>query len=166
MLVGSGYTVGAFTSPHMVDLRERITVNEKMISHAEFVDILKLIQSKTEEFGTNQPTYFEVLTAAAIKYFADQAVDIALLETGLGGRLDSTNVIKPLVCGVTQISLDHTNILGKDLAGIALEKAGIFKKNVPAFTVEQDPKDGRRSLIDLTEIHGTAELMGLLASWD
>jgi dihydrofolate synthase/folylpolyglutamate synthase len=140
MLVGSGYTVGAFTSPHMVDMRERITINERMIPHADFVDIMKLIQAQTEEFGTSQPTFFEILTAVAIKYFSDQAVDIVLLETGLGGRLDSTNVIKPLVCGVTQISLDHMNILGKELTEIAAEKAGIFKKNVPAFTVQQDPK--------------------------
>ena len=140
MLSGAGYTVGAFTSPHMVDLRERITVNERMISHADFVEILKNIRAKAKDLDDDKPTYFEILTACAIQYFADQAVDIAIMETGLGGRLDSTNVIKPLVTGVTQISFDHTNILGKKLTDIATEKAGIFKKNVPAFTVEQDPK--------------------------
>lgn len=139
MLRACGYTVGLYTSPHLVDLRERITIDGQMIPYAEIVDIFKLIHSKRRSLGDNEPTFFDILTATALKYFADQAVDIVVLETGLGGRLDSTTVVKPLVCGITQISLDHTNILGRELTAIAREKAGIFKKAVPALSVAQDP---------------------------
>ena len=81
-----GYTVGLYTSPHLVDLRERITIDGQMIPHAELIEIFRTIASKRKTFGEDQPTYFEILTAAALRYFADQAVDIAVLETGLGGR--------------------------------------------------------------------------------
>jgi len=134
-----GYTVGCYTSPHLVDLRERIMIDDAVISHAEFADIVARIQEVTEPFGqNNKPTYFEILTAVALVYFAEQAVDIAVLETGLGGRLDATTAVDPLVCGITSISLDHMHILGKSLKKIAGEKAGIFKPNVPAICVEQD----------------------------
>lgn len=139
VLKASGYTVGLYSSPHLVDLRERVTIDGQMISHGDLTDIFKLIAAKEKTLGNIPPTFFEIMTAAALRYFADQAVDIAVLETGLGGRLDSTNVVQPLVCGVTHISMDHTNVLGNDLAGIAREKAGIFKKNVPAVSVIQDP---------------------------
>lgn len=139
MLQGSGYTVGLFTSPHLVDLRERIQINGQLISHADLTDLFKLIASHEDKFGDNLPNFFEILTAAAFRYFADQAVDICVVETGLGGRLDSTNVISPLVVGLTHISMDHMNILGKDMASIAREKAGIIKKGVPVISVEQDP---------------------------
>jgi dihydrofolate synthase/folylpolyglutamate synthase len=138
MLQACGYTIGAYTSPHLVDLRERIAINGQMISHADLTEIFKTIKSKARQIGDDKPTFFEVLTAAAIRYFADQAVDLAILETGLGGRLDSTNVVKPEVCGITQISFDHMNILGSKLTQIAAEKAGIMKKGVPCLTVEQD----------------------------
>jgi len=139
MLTASGYTVGLYSSPHLVDLRERITIDGQMISHADATEIFKLIAAGENELGSQLPTFFEVMTAVALRHFADQAVDIAVLETGLGGRLDATNVVTPLVCGMTQISLDHTNVLGNDLASIATEKAGIFKKNVPIVSVAQDP---------------------------
>lgn len=139
MLKSCGYTVGLYASPHLVDLRERITIDGRMISYADMVDLMKLIAGQEQAVSSNRPSYFEVLTAAALRHFADQAVDVAVLETGLGGRLDSTNVVTPLVCGMTHISLDHTNVLGRDLKNIAREKAGIFKKDVPAVSVAQDP---------------------------
>ncbi len=135
-----GYTVGLYTSPHLVDLRERISIDGQMIPHADLIEIFRIIASKRKTFGEDQPTYFEILTAAALRYFADQAVDIAVLETGLGGRLDATTAVTPLVCGLSQISLDHTNILGETLPEIAREKAGIFKPQVPAISVIQEPE--------------------------
>lgn len=140
VLKASGYTVGMYVSPHLVDLRERITIDGQMISHAEATEIFKLIASVEKDLGSQRPTFFEVMTAMALRHFADQAVDIAILETGLGGRLDATNVVTPLVCGLTHISIDHTNVLGTDLASIAVEKAGILKKNIPAVSVAQDPE--------------------------
>ncbi len=138
MLRASGYTVGLYSSPHLVDLRERIKVNGEMIGQTDLTHILKTVADKTKRWRvSDRPSFFEIMTAAAAVYFAEQAVDIAVLETGLGGRLDATNVFEPLVCGVTQISYDHADILGKDLPTIAREKAGIFKENVPAITVQQ-----------------------------
>ncbi|MDX1682976.1 MAG: Mur ligase family protein, partial [Phycisphaeraceae bacterium] len=140
MLRNCGYTVGLFTSPHLVDLRERIAIGDSMISYADMADILKKI-AKIEEggaFGDDSPSFFEIMTGVAMRYFADNAVDVVVLEAGLGGRLDSTTAIDPLVCGLTQISLDHTQILGDDLVAIAREKAGIFKKGIPAVSVVQE----------------------------
>jgi dihydrofolate synthase/folylpolyglutamate synthase len=138
MLQSCGYTVGLFTSPHLVDMRERITINGEMISHGDLTELFKQVEIHEKKLGKdNMPTYFEVLTATALRYFADQAVDIVILETGLGGRLDSTTVVTPLVCGLVHIGLDHTNILGDRVTDIAREKAGIFKKGVPAISVEQ-----------------------------
>lgn len=137
MMQGCGYTVGLFTSPHLVDLRERICINGDMVSYADFCEACKQIAQVEEQLG-EPPTYFEILTAAALLYFAEQAVDIAVLEVGLGGRLDSTTAVDPLVVGVTQISKDHMNLLGDDLPSIAREKAGTFKKDIPAISVEQD----------------------------
>jgi len=111
-----------------------------MISYADMVDLLKMIATYEATLGENKLTFFEIVTAVALRYFADEAVDVAVLETGLGGRLDCTNVVSPLVCGLTQISLDHTNILGNQLTAIAREKAGIFKKGVPAVSVQQTPE--------------------------
>ena len=139
MLRQCGYTVGMYSSPHLVDLCERISIDEQPITHGDFVDLLKLIASKETVLGTNRPSYFEVLTVAALRYFADQAVDVAVLETGMGGRLDSTTVVTPLVSALTHISLDHTHILGDTVAKIAREKAGIFKKGVAAVSVPQEP---------------------------
>jgi dihydrofolate synthase/folylpolyglutamate synthase len=143
MLQACGYTVGLYTSPHLVDLRERIQIDGQMISHADITDLLRQVEKLESKFGEHPPSFFEVMTAVALRYFADQAVDIVVLETGLGGRLDATNVVTPLVCGLTHISLDHMNILGRDLATIAREKAGIMKKGVPVISVEQDPAVAR-----------------------
>ncbi|MGN6728087.1 MAG: bifunctional folylpolyglutamate synthase/dihydrofolate synthase [Tepidisphaeraceae bacterium] len=138
MLRACGYKVGLYTSPHLIDLRERIVINGEMIPAADFARIIKTIEPLIQK-SKPMPSYFDVLTAVAFKHFAEQKVDIAVIETGLGGRLDSTNVIKPEVTAITSISKDHMQQLGHTLAKIAEEKAGIFKPGVPAVTVLQDP---------------------------
>jgi dihydrofolate synthase/folylpolyglutamate synthase len=139
MLQANGYKVGLYTSPHLNDIRERIQINGHMISHHEFARLVKKIEPLVMR-AKPMPTYFDTLTAIAFEYFAEQKVDIAVIETGLGGRLDSTNVIKPEVTAVTSISKDHMAQLGYTLPKIAEEKAGIFKHNVPALTVTQLPE--------------------------
>lgn len=138
MLQANGYKVGLYTSPHLLDIRERIAINGELISHADFGRLVKTVEPFVLR-ARPTPTYFDVLTAVAMKHFAEQKVDIAVIETGLGGRLDSTNVIKPEVTAITSISKDHTQQLGNTLAKIAEEKAGIFKHGIPAVTVVQDP---------------------------
>jgi len=141
MLMGCEFKVGLYTSPHLVDLRERITVNEEMISEAQFVRLLNRLVPAVRQLSTkSKPTFFEIITAIAFMHFAHQRVDIAVVETGLGGRLDSTNLIKPEVCGLTTIGLDHTHQLGNNVKKIAAEKAGIMKPGVPVISVPQDPE--------------------------
>jgi len=139
MLQSSGYKTAVYSSPHLVDVRERMCINGDMISHAEFVRLVRLIEPVVRRMKPT-PSYFDVLTALAFKWFAEQKVDIAVVETGLGGRLDSTNVIKPEVTGITSISKDHMAQLGSTVSRIAEEKAGIFKAGIPAITVQQDPE--------------------------
>ncbi len=139
MLQACGYTVGLYTSPHLIDLRERITINGHMISYADTAEQFKKIADVEPEFGDESPlTFFEILTAAMFLHFAEQAVDIVVLETGLGGRLDCTNCVTPLVTAITGLSMDHTQLLGNTLGEIAREKAGIFKPGVPAISIVQD----------------------------
>ena len=136
MLQGNGYTVGAYTSPHLTDIRERVVVNGAMVDENTFTELLKIVvQAATKSDVT--PTFFELITAVAFKHFADEAVDIAVIETGIGGRLDSTNVITPLMTLITKIDLDHVNILGTSVEEIAREKAGIFKSSIPAISAHQ-----------------------------
>jgi len=140
MLEANGYRVGLYTSPHVVHLHERITVNAKMISDSEMCGLLNRVYAPVEKMSkTDPPTFFEIMTALAFMYFLDKAVDIAVIETGLGGRLDSTNVIRPKVVGITSLSIDHQHQLGETIDSIAKEKAGIFKRGVPAITVQQEP---------------------------
>jgi dihydrofolate synthase/folylpolyglutamate synthase len=139
MLEGNGYKVGLYTSPHLVDIRERIQINGEMISHADFARLIKMVMPMVNR-ARPTPSYFDVLTAVALKYFAEQKIDIAVIETGLGGRLDSTNVIKPEVTAITSISKDHMAQLGNTIEKIAEEKAGIFKHGIPAVTVTQQPE--------------------------
>jgi dihydrofolate synthase/folylpolyglutamate synthase len=139
MLQACGYKVGLYTSPHLNDIRERICVNGEMISHSDFARIIRTIEPAAGRIKPS-PTYFDVLTAAAFKYFSEQEVDIAVVDTGLGGRLDSTNVLSPLVSAITSISKDHMAQLGHTLPKIAEEKAGIFKPGIPAVTVLQTPE--------------------------
>lgn len=139
MLHECGYAVGSYSSPHLTDLRERVCIDGEMISHATFVVLMKKIAEVAEGLDF-EPTFFEIMTALAFMHFADEAVDIAIIEAGLGGRLDCTNVIKPEAIAITKIALDHERILGNTLVDIAREKAGIFKKDVPCLTFEQDPE--------------------------
>ena len=124
-----GYKVGLYTSPHLVDFRERIRVNGKPISENYVIDF---VDKERAFFEPLHPSFFEVTTAMAFKYFKDNNVDIAVIEVGLGGRLDCTNIITPLVSVITNISYDHTQFLGDTLAKIAAEKAGIIKKVYPS----------------------------------
>jgi len=139
MLRGCGYTVGEFTSPHVMDVRERIMIDGKPINRNEFTDLIAQVASAAVKVDF-EPTFFELITAAGLKQFADQAVDVAVVEVGLGGRLDCTNVITPMVSCITKIDYDHTNLLGKTLPEIAREKAGIMKPGVPAIAAEQEPE--------------------------
>jgi len=140
MLEANSYKVGLYTSPHVVHLHERITVNSEMISDTQMRDLMNRIYDPVENMSkTDPPTFFEIMTALAFMHFADESVDIAIVETGLGGRLDSTNVIQPKVVGITSLSIDHSNLLGNTIDRIAEEKAGIFKRGVPAITVQQEP---------------------------
>jgi len=140
MLEANGYTVGLYTSPHLVHLHERITVNSQMISETEMLGLMNRLYGPIEKLSKdNPPTFFEIMTAIAFAYFADRRIDIGVIETGLGGRLDSTNVISPKVVGITSLSIDHKQQLGDTLDRIALEKAGVFKRGIPAVTVQQEP---------------------------
>jgi dihydrofolate synthase/folylpolyglutamate synthase len=136
LLLHKGLKVGRYTSPHLIDFRERIVVNGVQISEREVLDFLRANQSFAEEIGA---TFFELTTALAFAHFAASQVDIAVIETGLGGRLDSTNVLQPLASVVTSIGLDHMDLLGDTLEKIAEEKAGIFKPNSAAVIGEADP---------------------------
>jgi len=139
MLQGCGHGVGLYTSPHLIDTRERVAINGQLIRRSDFTSLMKQVAMAAAK-QPDEPTFFELLTAMAFLYFAQEAVDIAIIETGLGGRLDATNVITPEVTVITQIDYDHKKILGDTLAKIATEKAGILKRGVPALTVEQDPE--------------------------
>lgn len=133
----AGYRTGIFTSPHLVDYRERIKINGRQISReyiTAFVNRHKYFISR------NRVTFFEVCTALAYCYFADKKVDVAVIETGLGGRLDATNTLTPILSIITDISLDHTNILGNSLKRIAYEKAGIVKEGVPVLAGIMKPE--------------------------
>jgi dihydrofolate synthase/folylpolyglutamate synthase len=140
MLEANGYKVGLYTSPHVVDLHERIMVNSEMISRTAMLGLLNRIYKAVEKVSKDSsPTFFEIMTALAFMHFVDVKADISVIETGLGGRLDSTNVIKPKVIGITNLSIDHQRQLGSTIEEIAKEKAGIFKHGVPIVTVPQDP---------------------------
>jgi dihydrofolate synthase/folylpolyglutamate synthase len=130
----AGYKTGLYTSPHLKDFRERIRINGTMVSE-EFVS--HFVENEQEIIETISPSFFEVTVAMAFSYFAQEKVDIAIIEVGLGGRLDSTNVITPELSIITNISLDHTNILGNRLEDIAYEKAGIIKPGVPVVIGER-----------------------------
>jgi len=128
VLQEAGYKVGLYTSPHLKDFRERIKVNGKMITEQEVEDFVKANKTIFEEM---ELSFFEFTVAMAFDYFANQQVDIAIIETGLGGRLDSTNILNPELTIITNIGFDHTNLLGNTLEKIAAEKAGIIKENTP-----------------------------------
>ena len=128
ILINAGYKVGLYSSPHLVSFNERIKVNNQSITNAE---IALFIEKTKKDIDQLQSTFFEVTTAMAFDYFAKHNVDIAIIETGLGGRLDATNVLKPIITGITSISLDHRNLLGNNILNIAKEKGGIIKHKTP-----------------------------------
>ena len=137
VLQASGLKVGLYTSPHLVDLRERIRVNGTPIPEAE---VVAFIEQNRDFLDATQPSFFETMTALAFRYFVAQNVDIAVVEVGLGGRLDSTNVITPILSVITNIGMDHTEFLGNTLPKIAKEKAGIIKPGVPCVIGETHPQ--------------------------
>ena len=138
-----------YTSPHLIEVRERISINGVLIEKAIFADLMRQVAKAAEKAGV-EPTFFEALTAVCFKHFAEQAVDIAIVEVGLGGRLDSTNVITPEATVITSIDFDHTHLLGNTLEEIAREKAGIFKPGVPAFIFESEATV-ERTLVEIAE---------------
>lgn len=135
ILQADGYKVGLYTSPHIIDFKERIKVNGKCIDESYVIDFVKKHRSFFEPL---HPSFFELTTAMALKYFSDSQVDIAVIEVGLGGRLDCTNIITPILSVITNISLDHTQFLGTTLAQIAKEKGGIIKPGRPVVIGESN----------------------------
>ncbi len=135
-----GYKTGLYTSPHLIDFRERIRLNDALISKDFVVDFVTQHRALFDEV---KPSFFEVTVAMAFDFFAKQEVDIAIIETGLGGRLDSTNIITPILSIITNISLDHMDVLGENLEAIAREKAGIIKQGVPVLTGEKSQETER-----------------------
>lgn len=137
IFTAAGYKTGLYTSPHLVDFSERIRINGKAIGRK---DIVRLTGKLRRTILRDQSTFFEATTAMAFAYFAERRVDVAIIETGLGGRLDSTNVIRPLLSIITSVGMDHTEILGTKVEQIAYEKAGIIKRRVPCLTGVTDRK--------------------------
>ncbi len=133
ILQSAGYRVGLYTSPHLVDFRERIRVNGEMIPEER---VIRFVEEEREFFEPLHPSFFELATALAFKYFEEAGVDIAVIETGLGGRLDCTNIIQPILSIITNISFDHVQFLGNTLPAIAREKAGIIKPGIPVVMGE------------------------------
>ena len=153
VLSSSGYTTGRYTSPHLHDLRERITIDGSMISEADFAaamaEVKPFIESMKQDRSFRQFTYFEALTALAFTYFRQERADFQVLEVGLGGRLDATNVVaKPAVSIITSISLDHTQILGNTLEQIAREKAGIVKSGC-WVVISPQPEEAASAISDI-----------------
>ena len=134
VLQQAGYRVGLFTSPHLKDFRERVRVDGKMISEQEVVGFVERNMPEIKRLGLS---FFEITAAMAFEHFARQDVEVAVIETGLGGRLDATNIITPLVSVITNIGLDHTDLLGSTLQAVAAEKAGIIKRGVPVVLGER-----------------------------
>ncbi len=137
VLIEEGYKVGTFTSPHIEDFRERIVVNNVLIPEKNVIEFCKKIQENKFEIF---PSFFEITFAMALSYFIQQECDICVIETGLGGRLDSTNIIAPILSIITNVSLDHTDILGENIENIAFEKGGIIKNNTPIVIGEYSSK--------------------------
>ncbi len=137
----AGLRVGLFTSPHLVSFRERIQVNRQLISETEVVRLVAELQPLLKQFpADHHPTFFEVVTVMALKFFAEQKCDLVIWETGLGGRLDATNIVTPLASVITNIAFDHQQWLGDTLEKIAAEKAGIIKPGIPVVTATDEPE--------------------------
>ncbi|MEP6795700.1 MAG: folylpolyglutamate synthase/dihydrofolate synthase family protein [Saprospiraceae bacterium] len=158
----AGKKVGLYTSPHYVDFRERIKINGKKISEKAVVNFVKHWSKKWQKI---QPSFFEITVAMAFDYFRNEKVDIAIIETGLGGRLDSTNIIHPLLSVITNIGYDHMQLLGNTLPEIAFEKAGIIKKNIPVIIGEWQKETvdvfKKKALNENAPIHFAAKHLAL-----
>jgi dihydrofolate synthase / folylpolyglutamate synthase len=136
----AGLRVGLFTSPHLISFRERIQLNRELISEADVVTEVAAVQSLLKEFPKDShPTFFEIVTIMALRYFAAKKCDLVIWETGLGGRLDATNIVTPLASVITNVALDHEKWLGQSIEQIAAEKAGIIKPGVPVVTAAHEP---------------------------
>ncbi len=159
----AGYKTGLYTSPHLIDFRERIRINGEMISEQWVVDFVEKHKALIEEV---QPSFFEITVAMAFAAFAEAEVDIAIIETGLGGRLDSTNIITPVLAIITNISYDHKDLLGNTLQEIAAEKAGIIKTQVPTVIGEQNDETERvffeHSVHKQSTLHYAQSLWGMV----
>lgn len=142
ILADAGYKTGLFTSPHLIDFRERIRINGEMIPESEVIHFVAEIRPKIPQ--SLKPSFFELTTAMAFDYFARSGVDIAVIEVGMGGRLDSTNVLSPLVSVITNVSIDHAAYLGSSLGDIAVEKAGIIKPETPIVLGRSREEDVRQ----------------------
>ena len=144
MLAQGGYRVGLYTSPHLVDFRERVRVNGSMISQEDVVriggELRSAMETMAQESSEKQLTFFEFTTGLAFKHFSEMNVDVAVVEVGMGGRLDATNVITPEVAGITRVGLEHTAYLGRTTLEIAREKAGIIKTRIPVVSCERSPE--------------------------
>ncbi len=161
LLRAQGLTVGRYTSPHLVDFRERIVVDGVPIGEDAVMDFIARWTPEVERLGA---TFFEATTCMAIEHFARARVDVAVLEVGLGGRLDATNVVTPDAAGVTSIGLDHQQYLGDTTAAIAIEKAGIFKRGVPSVIGEPDPVI-RAQLASLASDAGSPRVLVIHDEW-
>ncbi|HEY1020873.1 MAG TPA: Mur ligase family protein, partial [Flavisolibacter sp.] len=128
VFTAAGYKTGLYTSPHLYDFRERIRIDGAMIPKAY---VTEFVESQKKNIESIEPSFFEITVAMAFRYFADENVDVAIIEVGLGGRLDSTNIIRPELSIITNIGWDHTNLLGDSLEAIAGEKGGIIKESIP-----------------------------------
>ena len=151
MLQAAGHRVGLYTSPHLVEFSERIRVDGRMISEGDIGRLAEVVQKAAEP--DLSPTFFECTTAMALQYFAEAQVDVAVLEVGLGGRFDATNVVTPVACAVTTIALDHQEYLGTTLSSVAYEKAGIIKPLVPVV-VGRMPDEARGTIEQVAEERG------------
>lgn len=145
ILIQSGYKVGLYTSPHLIDFRERIRVNGEMVSK-EYV--IEFVEKYRAQFEPVMPSFFELTMEMAFKYFSEQEVDVAVIEVGLGGRLDSTNIISPEMCVITNIGFDHVQFLGNSLEAIAREKAGIIKPHTPVVIGEASDQNIRNVFVN------------------
>ena len=170
ILKESGYKVGLFTSPHLISFTERIRINNIQISEENVIELAERIRCLLDGTGL-KPTFFEFVTAMTFHYFASEKVDFGIIETGLGGRFDSTNVIEPAISIITNIGIDHCEFLGNTISDITFEKAGIIKPNVPVITASKDP-DVVKQLSDIAAERGSEihvydrDFMGALLAMD
>ncbi len=158
-LIAEGLKTGLYTSPHLESFNERIKINGKNIPDNELIDVTETVKSTSEKLNLNL-SYFEKITAGAFLYFSKKKCDIVVLEAGLGGRLDATNIITPKISVITKISLDHTEVLGKTISKIAYEKCGIIKPNIPVITTKHQPTDALEVIKNVSKKNNSKLILG------